>query len=353
MLCCAYAVSRHLEACALATVRGQRSCTRLSLALLRDCSIADMSVAKRRRLCSASLRPSPAMWCERGGAVARAFADMAAAWVRGYEGELASLESGSCAAGYAAKRAALQCSCAVASMLVVLCFGFAGSVRAGQATPAALGAEDAVLVLSHLVRARYYRLASQVTAATGAQTLWAGCLRVAAQTQPEIGRHCDTATGRKSLVGDGGKGSVLSTAVRVIFRQLPEGLAWQQTAEGLGCYAAEHVPSASGARAYYTVNILTGAALRNSLAPARLPAGVLKHALYKRTFGDLEVEVDDDFKTRQPLQGRVYQSRRSGSRLCIEETAGEGADAETLELLPGALSYPALVLEQRASALTQ
>ena len=295
-----------------------------------------------------------AMWCEHGGAVARDFANMAAAWVRGYEGELASLEAGSCAVGYAAKRAALQCSCAVASMLVVLCFGFAGSVRAGQATPSALGAEDAVLVLSHLVRARYYRLVpSQVTTATDAQTLWAGCLGVAAQLQPEISRHCDTATGRRSRVGDGGTGTVLCTAVRVIFRQLPNGLAWQQTAEGLGCYAAEHVSSASGARAYYTVNILTGAALRNSLAPARLPAGVLQHALYKRTFGDLEVEVDDEFKTRQPIQGRVYQSRRSGSRLCIEETAGEGADVETLELLPGALSYFALVLEQRANALTQ
>jgi hypothetical protein len=90
------------------------------------------------------------------------------------------------------------------------------------------------------------------------------------------------------------------------------------------------------AAVFYTLNTLTGSALRNGAAPERLPAHVLQHALYQKTFGELEVEVTDDLTTRQPVQGRVYQWLLHGPQLCITETASERMEQETLELLPGA-----------------
>lgn len=252
----------------------------------------------------------------------------------GFERKLEQLHQHSAQASYAARRAALQQRCCQASMLAVLCFDFAAcgaSVSKADALRS-LTHDDVKVLLSNLLRARYLKpcispRGSDEPTAAHADT-WERAQWVATRVHAVVVHHvrCNPA--------------LLSLCVRAVFSSLPSGLRWQAELDVCGCFTAQASGSASGG-ASYAVNVLTGTALRNGAAPAQLPAAVLHHALYKRTFGTLEFEVSDDLRSRQPHEGCFYGFQLSDGHLVVTEQAACDHGTEELELLPGVtLSNP-------------
>ena len=265
-----------------------------------------------------------------GLAAARALAVKAAGWVETHEASLALLEAQSSAKNYSTKRAQLQRDCALASMLVVHAYRFVGD---RQFDESALERADVARLLAHLVLAHFYHRCAPDADGGSA---WSTCLWVMANAQTQISRWISL------------DASIVSDAARALFATLPDGLTWTVDAGSHGCYIAEHAPCGGNqVPAFYSVNLLTGAALRNGAAPARLPSASVQHPVYQKTFGGLEFDVTDDCATRQRIQGRVYRvlpDKRNEKQLVVTETEGSGDDAEVLELLPGALRHVELCL---------
>ena len=320
---------------------------------------------------------------------------MAARWARRHEEHVESFEARGGGSGSADVRASLLRRCSLASMLVVLCFGFASDAalpasanteRADDADDAsgdspasavanasravtravahaaaamttsrnvAVSAEpdaaiarercvpapqlttaDATLLLSHLVRARFYRIYAPTEdsvfgddpAQAMGDELWVRCEWVAARAHSAATAAIDATPNCRAM----------SDVARALFRTLPEGLVWEQCEGSLGCYVAEHA-MATGGTAWFSVNVVTGAALRNGAAPSRLPAAMLSHETYVNAFDDAQFEVTDDYQTRQAIQGRSYKFARAESRLLVHEVDGTGDAQEVLELLTGTL----------------
>jgi hypothetical protein len=270
-----------------------------------------------------------ACWCIRGVTVARAFADMASEWVCGLEQELSDLSVDS--SGFR-KRLSLQLNCSMASMLVVLCFGYATTETLKHMgnfnySPPLFSTSDTTCMLRHLALARYYvTCTSKGSGKTRSvqEDLWQHCLWIAAR--------CSTAL--SDIIQASPSLKVLSDVALAVLRALPEDLRWKPCMEAAGCYTAVHT-SSNGTATYYSVNILNGCILQNGSPPSCLPANILSHALYKHMFGCIDCDVTDDLCTQQPLAGRFYQFQLAQDQLIIREREVVGSQHEILELLPG------------------
>lgn len=127
---------------------------------------------------------------------------------------------------------------------------------------------------------------------------------------------------------------IITRALRKFFPRCPLNLEWEKWAanDNLG-----HSTSCFKARGNdghaYSINLFTGTVLINGVPPSRLPASVLRHKLYMRSFGVRQFEVvqkEGFFESRRPTFGRFYRFSL-GSSLKIFELKEDGS--EMLELL--------------------
>jgi hypothetical protein len=257
---------------------------------------------------------------------------MASDWVCGFEQELSDLSVDSTETSGSCKRLSLQLNCSMASMLVVLCFGYGTKEtlkRMGNFnySPPLFSTSDTACMLRHLALARHY-MACKSKGMVGARSvhedLWQHCLWIAARCSTALS---DTIEASPSL-------KILSDVALAVFGALPDDLRWKPCMEGAGCYAAVH-KSSNGTATYYSLNILNGCILQNGSPPSRLPANILSHDLYKQMFGGIDCDVTDDLCTRQPLAGCFYQFQLAQDQLIIREREVVGRQHEILELLPG------------------
>ena len=82
--------------------------------------------------------------------------------------------------------------------------------------------------------------------------------------------------------------SILADVLRTVQERAPLNLKWAEAAGagGAGCFEAE-----TDDQHLYSVNLLTGAVLLDGSPPRSLPADVLSHPLYRRTFGNRDFEA--------------------------------------------------------------
>jgi Protein of unknown function (DUF3638) len=84
----------------------------------------------------------------------------------------------------------------------------------------------------------------------------------------------------------------------------------------------------------YTINILTGVVLVDGMPPSSLPAEILEHRLYRRSFGKANFEVvvrNGVFETIRLFRGKRYRFFLNDDELCVEEF--DESTGLTLELL--------------------
>ena len=132
---------------------------------------------------------------------------------------------------------------------------------------------------------------------------------------------------------------VLTQAFRSIFTHAPAFIEWTQCADErgdvlTGCWVAE---GGELLRDVLTVNLLSGAAMRNANAPSHLPESVVSDPVYREVFQnvvfDATPQVDGQtvtYRTAGEVGGYVYTWCKEGDRLLITETF----NGQTLELLP-------------------
>jgi hypothetical protein len=137
-------------------------------------------------------------------------------------------------------------------------------------------------------------------------------------------------------------GSALTAALQCVHEQAPPQLAWTELAASgtgnmTGCFEA-----ATPDGHLYSMNALTGLVLLDGSPPRSLPADLLKHPLYKRTFGDRDFEVfvtdAGALRTVRPLAGWVYEffMHRDGKLFVKELPPQKSEDAASeLELMDG------------------
>ena len=260
-------------------------------------------------------------WCEQGLKVACRFAQLASTWADEAKLELDMLEADGPAGDFVPKRSALHHRCASASMLVVHCFAAVGDRPVGSGS--SFSDANLAQMIEHYVRAQYYQAcAHDCQNAPDMKALWQRCGWIMARAAPAFSQHADA-----------GLSAMLSRAATSVFPALPEGLQWLQAAGKAGCWTAQRAADT----ACYSVNLLTGNALRNAAAPSRLPAAVTNHPMYRTTFGLLNFEVTTDNASRQLVRGRRYRfAQRTDGELCVIESLPAGAAEDELELLPGA-----------------
>lgn len=137
----------------------------------------------------------------------------------------------------------------------------------------------------------------------------------------------------------------LTETVQKVFAEAPSHLEWSSCTDLTGCWVAE-VQEKRGllSRAsrhmhheVYTVNLLTGAALRNGKAPTHLDREVLEHRDYVAVFENTDFDVTPQmigdqviYRTVHAINGCFYSWQLFDSRLHVTETSED----ETLELLP-------------------
>ena len=116
----------------------------------------------------------------------------------------------------------------------------------------------------------------------------------------------------------------LTEALRFVIKQCPSHLDWHiweaENGSKTLCFEAHGAD-----RCLYNINALTGVILVDGLPPGRLPASILQHALYKRSFGAIDFEVvkkNGMLETVRPSHGRYYRFYQVGNQLFIHESRG-------------------------------
>ena len=143
----------------------------------------------------------------------------------------------------------------------------------------------------------------------------------------------------RAMAADGG--SALTAALKCVHKQAPPQLAWTElevadTGTRTGCFEAV-TPDGH----LYSMNVLTGLVLLDGSPPRSLPADVLAHPLYQRTFGHRDFEVcvtgAGALRTVRPLAGWLYEFfMHSDGKLSVKELPQKSEDAApVLELLDG------------------
>lgn len=276
---------------------------------------------------------------QQGQEVARRFMDVAANWATGIEEEIKALNTFTPGGmkDTASLLSSLQTKSAIAHCCVVLCFGHGpfGEGPGLPATEAAMDGFDAEMLLLHRVQAYLHTFNDSSDALQG---------RLAVLT-----KQCGLVMSHQMQALDAAvtdDGTLLSSAVRSVFADLPQHVAWQHSPGHLGCYVAHAQGQA------YSINLLTGCVLCNGLAPGHLPAPIVEHPVYGRVFGSTTFEVaqlkgtqQGMFRTVQQHGGHIYTFMLRDGELYVTEcpvdaSAGEMQHDLELELLPRAHPPP-------------
>ena len=120
--------------------------------------------------------------------------------------------------------------------------------------------------------------------------------------------------------GELNNGGMLTDAVREISCETPRNLMWRNLPEGN--YKSCCFEAVSICGNLYTVNLSNGVVLINGRPLSALPASVLRHPLYKKTFGDRNFKISLEnrvMKTAMPIKGRIYSFMLLGSSLTVIE----------------------------------
>ena len=130
----------------------------------------------------------------------------------------------------------------------------------------------------------------------------------------------------------------LTDAVRSVFMEAPEQLAWEQCGDLTGCFVAESPGERSDV---YTVNLMTGAAMCNGQDPSHLPGSIVNHPVYQAVFPSVLFDVTPKvvgeqvtYRTVHAISRCFYSWRLENEQLLVIETCND----EALELLPCAHS---------------
>lgn len=128
--------------------------------------------------------------------------------------------------------------------------------------------------------------------------------------------------------------SIMTKALRSVLQRCPAKLQWkvwhQIEWNRTPCFTATGDDGNT-----YSMNVITGDVLINGIPPSRLPISIIKHPLYRRTFGSRNHEVvnkgDGSLETVREACGRFYRFLFYESQLSIFEFKVDGS--EELELL--------------------
>ena len=127
---------------------------------------------------------------------------------------------------------------------------------------------------------------------------------------------------------------MLTTAVRSVITQAPSFLPWTHVTYVNGDWSSCFEAWDDDGN-LYSINIMNGTVLCNGVPPSELPATILNHPLYKRTFGDRNFETQllgDCIQTTIPSNGYFYSFRLGGSNsLTIKETDIGGVELRLLD----------------------
>ena len=131
----------------------------------------------------------------------------------------------------------------------------------------------------------------------------------------------------------------MNRIVQAVYSSAPDDLEWQAHEASHACFYARTPTKVRTGIDLYSINLLTGAVLRNGVPPSCLPVAMLDHSDYGPLFGGLEFGVTDDLTTRHPIRGRFYRFQLVGERLIVFEMRTKIGHGEVLELLPGVASW--------------
>ncbi|KAJ1618864.1 hypothetical protein T492DRAFT_916482 [Pavlovales sp. CCMP2436] len=223
---------------------------------------------------------------------ARTFSATAMRWARELDEHLAAAETNAAAGIVDALRAKQHAYLSVA----LVCYGTAGALDAADAASIC-----ALRVQIHATEPLLGQ-AAQPQSLAGGELVQCAAL---AQTVMAARVHAICA-----LLD----GAALTAAVSCVLHEgLLAGANWsaQYTKHGIrhqvSCFHAE---TAAGAQV--SINALSGVVLANGLPPNHLPATIISHSVYKRTFGERNctvvpaIELAGALTTTRPLAGRNY-----------------------------------------------
>eukprot|EP01036_Dinobryon_divergens_P022332 gene22332-30577_t len=97
----------------------------------------------------------------------------------------------------------------------------------------------------------------------------------------------------------------LTKALQEEVHCLPDDLKWKVLSSSQYCFETKH-----GVDNYH-INIISGSILINGSPPSILPASILDHPVYRRSFGNSNFEVsslpNQSYRTIRHLRGRIYE----------------------------------------------
>jgi hypothetical protein len=136
-------------------------------------------------------------------------------------------------------------------------------------------------------------------------------------------------------------GSLLTAVLREVQPRAPDELSWGEVMAPVSDAATGCFDAPGGDGHLYSINVLTGLVLLDGSPPRSLPADVLAHPLYLRSFGDRDFEVGvtgaGALRTVRPLAGCLYEFfvRPNGQLRVTEMERDAGGNTHALELLDG------------------
>jgi len=136
-----------------------------------------------------------------------------------------------------------------------------------------------------------------------------------------------------SLIGYVGNFSCLTNSLKHCVDDLPDHLNWTALHNSSYCYEARHLSTV------YNINVVSGSVLINGSPPNLLPASILQHPMYLRTFESHNFEVsfcvEGFYRTTRCIMGKIYKfTPPSTTKQLIIKEFDPAAKME-LELLDG------------------
>jgi hypothetical protein len=141
---------------------------------------------------------------------------------------------------------------------------------------------------------------------------------------------------------------VLTQAIRAIVETIPDNVSWSRISGKRTCFE-----SWDESQNHYAINILSGVALINGLPPRALPASILDHPLYRRSFGDITFETillsNGWIENSRPVRGRKYRLNMNSTskELIIQERRIGDDEDDYLQLLDVTNGYEYLPVRLR------
>jgi hypothetical protein len=139
---------------------------------------------------------------------------------------------------------------------------------------------------------------------------------------------------------------IITSALQCVFTEAASDLKWSPCSDCLGCWVAEQSSKQNGNINLYTINLLTGIALCNGLAPSHLPESIVGHEVYRKVFPNVEFDVtatllgdEVTYRTVDSINGYFYSWCLKGTELIVTETCS-GHDLDLLPRVPQTTRCP-------------